>query len=155
MENNNNNPTPNSNNFGSPAQDQNPPLDNFSHPLSRNENTPANSNPHTATASVVPPESSAPETSPPSTPSNGKGSTFIVGGILLLFIIIVIALYFLILRQSYEPEIDITPPPIQQSESLPTSSPSPSQEELEVDEINIEESLDEDFAPIDEDLNNL
>lgn len=95
---------------------------------------------------------------PPKPSSGGKGSTIIVGGILLLFVIIVVALYFLILRQNYEPEVQITPPPIQESSTSADTSVSPTpvnSEEEEVTNIDIEEDLNEDFAPIDQDLNRL
>lgn len=95
-------------------------------------------------------------TPPPSSSSGGKGSTIIVGGILLLFIVIVIALYFLIIRQSYEPDVQITPPPIQQQEPINGVSPTPvNSEEEEVINIELEENLDEEFTPIDQDLNQL
>ncbi len=93
-------------------------------------------------------------TPPPSNSSGGKGSTIIVGGILLLFIVIVIALYFLILRQASEPEVQITPPHIEQPITEVTPTPVNSEEE-EVINIDLEENLDEEFAPIDQDTNQL
>lgn len=101
------------------------------------------------------PQPAPPMPTPPAPHSGGRGSTMIVGGILLLFVIIVVALYFLILRQSYEPEVQITPPPLQQTEPTAEASPSASAEEQEVIDVDIEENLDEEFVPIDNDLNSL
>lgn len=117
-------------------------------------NTSQSSNSNMETPTSTPPASSMP--TPPDPNSGGKGSTIIVGGILLLFIVIVVALYFLILRQSYEPEVQITPPPVQQTQPTLEASPTPvNVEEEEVINIDIDENLDEEFIPIDQDLNSL
>jgi hypothetical protein len=120
-----------------------------------NTSQPSNSNIEMPTP-AQPAQNISPIPTPPPPNSNGKSSTLIVGGILLLFIIIVVALYFLILRQSYEPEVQITPPPIQQTEPASEASPTPANaEEQEIIDIDIEENLDEEFVPIDQDLNSL
>ena len=146
MEDKNKNPMENSENSSAGPL---PPTPNQSMP----ENNPS------PTPQPIPNAPSSPTPSMPTPPdqhSGGKGSTIIVGGILLLFIIIVVSLYFLILRQSYEPEVRITPPPIQQNEAPTEASPSAANaEEQEVIDINIEENLDEEFVPIDTDLNSL
>jgi len=135
---------------GMPPQNPATPQEN---PSVINTAQPSNSNIEMPTP--TPPAQNISPTPPPPN-SNGKSSTLIVGGILLLFIIIVVALYFLILRQSYEPEVQITPPPIQQTEPALEASPTPANaEEQEVLDINIDQNLDEEFVPIDQDLNSL
>lgn len=147
MEDKNKNPIENSDAFtagSNPASTPPPPQ------------PPISPNPMASQPPVSPPPAASIPTSPQPGSSGGKGSTIIVGGILLLFIIIVVALYFLILRQSYEPEVPITPPPIQQTQPDTKASPTPvNPEEGEVINIDLEENLDEEFAPIDEDINQL
>lgn len=114
----------------------------------------------TPVAAPPPPsqESNSSMPTPPKPSSGGKGSTIIVGGILLLFVIIVVALYFLILRQNYEPQVQITPPPAQNINETVNESLSPTPvnaEEEEVVEIDLEENIEEDFAPIYQGLNQL
>lgn len=97
---------------------------------------------------------STPAQTPPSQkPSGGKGTTIIVGGILLLFVVIVLVLYWLILRQPTTPEIQqaLPPNPIQQNM---TAEPTPvNEEEREVVDIELEDDLEEDLTPIEQDVN--
>lgn len=162
MENNNNNRNPNQN--INPAGDGQPQA--LGQPV-ETPNTPSPSIPPVPTPPTPPLniDTNRHESSPTFTPTptlphspngtGGKGGALIIGGILFIFILIVAALYFLIIKQSSQPETRVVPTPIPQEQ--PTEAPAApvNQEEEEVINIDLGDNLDEEFAPIDADLNQL
>lgn len=135
-----------------------PPIQNQNAPQSPPPSMPSTPN-EASDSSKTPPEQNSNNSNmptPPSDSSGGKSSTLIVGGILLIFVIIVVALYFLILKQPNEPEIQVAPPATQQAEQViePTIAPV-NDEEREVVDLELEDNIDDNFTTIDEDLNQL
>jgi len=137
--------------------DNNQPINNTFQPSTPPPPAPPANPPTPSVPPVTPLPSTPPQQNIPTPPSgsNGKSGAIIVGGILFVFLIIVIALYALIISQSGQKDDQATPVAPQQVEQpTPTEAPL-NEEESEVINVGIEENIDEDFAPIDQDLNRL